>query len=459
MLRLLPVSSLAFPLLVALALSVGCGTSPQAATGAASAPPTEASLLEQVAPEGAISLEFWRRLDTPAAEELQQKLLAQFKAQHPAIDLQVRTFPDYQALYAETLGAMQRNDAPDLVAAYDTWAAEYYEAGALVALDPYVSSPRWGLKDAELADFFPNFLETTLFGQYSDRRLTFPYNKSVYLLYTNLNALAEAGIAQPAKRWTELDDHCARARSRTKKACLAFPVDPSVFVAMLSSQGIVPADRLGHGRMDDRGVLDVLSVLERLRGVRALSAAEPDQALRDFLQGDALYYLGSSSRLPAVTDAFAKAGRNWRVTVPPQMDATSSKATTLVGTNLALLRDRTVDLSESEVRRRLAAWLFIKFVTAPEITGLWGLDSSNGYFPLRRTVLDDPANLQKLQAQPHFADAFRIAQESARAEPNVKGWQDVRQIIGDTLVEMRAGRLDAQRAQQRLSKRSNQVLE
>jgi len=419
----------------------------------------EAVLLERASLDQPVDLEFWRREDTPAAEELQQKIVAQFGQQFPNIKLQVRTFPDYQALYAETLGAIQRDGAPDVAAAYDTWAAEYYEAGALVPLDTYVASPKWGLTDAELADFFPNFMEATQFGQYSGRRLTFPFDRSVYVLYTNLALMASAGIAQPAERLSELQAHCPQAKARAKKACMAFPTDPSFFTALLYGQGITPVDRLGKSKLDDRSVLETLQVLERLHTTRALTNVELHQARLDFLRGDTLYHVDSSSHLPDVAEAFGKAGRPWRVTLVPQAEGTLTKATTLVGSNVAILKRNGAEVTAAEIRRRLAAWLFVEYFTSPEITAIWGLDSSNGYFPLRRSVLDVPANLQKVQAQPQFADAFRIAQENGKTEPNARRWQDVRQIIGDSLAELGLGRLDALRAQQRMTKRANQVLE
>lgn len=441
-----------------LVAGVACASAPPAVVDGGGRP-DEASLLERMTLDQPVQLEFWGRQGTPEAEALQQKIVAQFGQQFPAIQLQVRTFPDYQALYAETLGAIQRNEAPDIATVYDTWAAEYYEAGALVPLDAYVASPKWGMTDAELADFFPNFLDATQFEEYAERRLTFPFHKSVYVLYTNLSLLSTAGLAQPAERWTELDAHCAQVKARAKKACMAFPTDPSLFTAMLYGQGITPVDGVGHSKLDDRGVLDALKALERLRGVRALANVEPHQARSDFLRGEALYHVDSSGLLPSVSEAFSKAGRSWRVSLVPQLEGATGRATTLVGSNVAILKRKGVELTQGEVRRRLAAWLFVEFFTSAEITSIWGFDSSNGYFPLRRSVLDVPANLQKLQAQPQFAEAFRIAQEAGKTEPNVRGWQEVRQIIGDSLAELGAGRLDAQRAQQRMMKRANQVLE
>lgn len=438
--------------------AVACAAAPPAAVDGGERP-DEASLMERLSMDQTVLLEFWRREGTSEAEALQQKIVAQFAQQFPAIQLQVRTFPDYQSLYAETLGAIQRNEAPDVAGAYDTWASEYYEAGALVPLDAYVASPKWGMSEAELTDFFPNFLNATQFDEYAGRRLTFPFHKSVYVLYTNLSLLNSAGLAQPAERWSELDAHCAQVKARAKKACMAFPTDPSLFTAMLYGQGIAPVDAVGHSKLDDRGVLDALRALERLRGTRALAKVEPHQARSDFLRGEVLYYVDSSSLLPTVAQAFSKGGHSWRVSPVPQLEGASVRATTLVGSNVAILKRQGVDLTEAEVRRRVAAWLFVEFVTSSEITALWGLDSSNGYFPLRRSVLDVPANLQKLQAQPQFAEAFRIAQEAGKTEPNVRGWQEVRQIIGDSLAELGAGRLDAQRAQQRMMKRANQVLE
>ena len=119
-----------------------------AAPAPAAPPPTNGDLLadiDGVTIDRPLTLRFWRRSGNAASETVQQEIVKRFEAENPNIKVETRLYGDYNTLYTQTLGAIQADRPPDVVADYETWAAEYYEQGALLPLDAYVKSGRYGL--------------------------------------------------------------------------------------------------------------------------------------------------------------------------------------------------------------------------------------------------------------------------------------------------------------------------
>ena len=83
-----------------------------------------------------------------------------------------------------------------------------------------------------------------------------------------------------------------------------------------------------------------------------------------------------------------------------------------------------------------AAWAFVKHFTAPESVVRWSLGT--GYLPIRKSAANHPDMLASWAEWPHNRAAFD-ALAHAKAEPNVKGWQQVRQEVERVETEVLSG--------------------
>jgi len=146
-------------LIVLLVVAGGCGAhgASNPATGAAPAVPGGIDSIQITQP---VELLFWHR-QAGDSEVLQQKLIDEFTASNPNIRIRAESLGDYDKLYQKTLSSIQAGAAPDLVAAYESQAAEYFEAGALVPFDDFVHSQKYGLTDEQLRDYIPSFMSAT----------------------------------------------------------------------------------------------------------------------------------------------------------------------------------------------------------------------------------------------------------------------------------------------------------
>jgi ABC-type glycerol-3-phosphate transport system substrate-binding protein len=395
---------------------------------------------------GPVELLFWHR-QAGDSETLQQTLIDEFMAANPNIRIKAETLGDYDKLYQKTLSAIQAGATPDLVAAYESQAAEYYAAGAIVPFDDYIHSEKYGLTDAQLRDYIPSFMAATKFPQYGGKMLTFPYTKSDLVMYTNLDMLRSLGFERPAATWDEFLTHC-RAAAAAGRQCHAMSLDASTFAAIVYSYGgSLINDQGTKVRFDEQPVARTLQLYETLSKERLAYQIQGTDDQTDLLSGKAMYMIRSSTSLPRLAAGFGDPNR-WAVGIIPQ-GTTDKKRTVLFGANISIMK--------STPEKQLAAWLFIKYLTQPDVTARWGLDPSNGYFPVRQSALEKPEAAQFFKDNPHFQEALEVAKQ-AEVEPSAAGWQEVRRIIQDGITAIATGQATAAQVQQQITDKSNQAL-
>ncbi len=434
----------AIALLTTMLVLAGCGAS--GTSGSPANVRVSAGDVDSVQLTRPVELLFWHR-QTGESEILQQQLIDEFMAANPNIRIKAETLGDYDKLYQKTLSAIQANAAPDLVAAYESQAAEYYEAGALVPFDEYIKSTKYGLTQAQVRDYIPSFLEATKFAQYGGKSLTFPYTKSDLVMYTNMEALRSLGFDAPAATWDEFLAHCRKAVSLNRQ-CYAMSIDASTFAAIVYSNGGSLVNEQGtKSRLDEPAVTKTMQLYETLGREKLAYQIQGTDDQNDLLSGKAVYMIRTSTALPRLAAGFGDNSR-WDVSIIPQ-GTTDKKATVLFGANISIMK--------STPEKQLAAWTFIKYLSQPEVTARWGLHPSNGYFPLRQSALEKPEAIQFLEENPHFKTAFEIARV-AQVEPSARGWQEVRRLIQDSLTAIVTGQATAAQAQQTLTEKANQAL-
>ncbi|MEK7215044.1 MAG: serine/threonine-protein kinase [Chloroflexota bacterium] len=409
----------------------------------------EAPRIDDIELTQPVELVFWHQRSAEF-DPLQQQMIDEFTARNPNVKIKTEAFADYNRIYQRVLGAIQAggNSTPDLVAAFESQAAEYYEAGAVAPFDDYLASPRYGLTAAEQADFVPSYIEATRFPQYGGKRLTYPFTKSALLLYTNMRVLRSLGFQQPAATWGDFLTHCRRAAALNRE-CYAVEPDPSTVDGIIFSYGgEVAAPDGTRSRFDEPATAAALDLYATL-GKERLGYLAPGSGLQiaDLASGKALYLIRSSSALPRL-DARFPSRNDWEVSIIPQ-GRPDKKVTVLYGANITIMK--------STPEKQLAAWLFIKYFTQPDVTARWGLDPSNGYFPLRNSGLTTPEARKVLGENPHFAKALDISR-FARVEPSALGWQQVRLLLQEAATDVFLGKMSVDEARRILVERANRVL-
>ena len=113
---------------------------------------------EGVDPSGQ-QITYWHPFSDQREETLNQIVQAFNTSNEYGVTVTAAGQGDYGDLFQKMLPLLNTDAAPDLVVAYQNQAATYQLANALVDMTPLVESSTWGLSQADLSDFYPNFLE------------------------------------------------------------------------------------------------------------------------------------------------------------------------------------------------------------------------------------------------------------------------------------------------------------
>lgn len=363
---------------------------------------------------------FWDRQTTDTAELLQQ-MVKEFNAQYAGVPVRVERAGGYEEIERKVTASLRAGVVPALAVGYPNTIMEYIRANAVVAFDGFMHDPELGLTPADLDDFYPAAIEMNVYPQFGGKMYSFPFAKSVLVMYVNHKVLRDSGIGQPPSTWDEFLAQCRRIKERTGKYAYAVDADCSTFDGMVYSRG-------GEVYRDGATLFD------SPEAVQALALYEVAFAFR------------TSSGSIYVDQVMKGRADDWGITQIPQTDP-ARPATVLYGPNFVLFN--------STPEQQQAAWAFVKFFTTPKMSVRWA--RGTGYLPIRRSAVAHP-DLKKQWEEKAYLKAPFDCLPSARSEPNVAGWQDVRALVERAVADVLAGRANAQDTAAKLKAQADEAV-
>jgi multiple sugar transport system substrate-binding protein/sn-glycerol 3-phosphate transport system substrate-binding protein len=145
----------------------------------------------------------------------------------------------------------------------------------------------------------------------------------------------------------------------------------------------------------------------------------------DFGNGSLLFAVGSSSGLPYYGSAVDE-GAAFEWSIAPLPHTTPDPVQNVYGAS--------VSIPKTTPERELAAWLFIKYYTSPEVQATWA--AASGYFPVRYSVAAGLTDY--FEANPTFKTAFDMLQYGV-AEPPVPGYDFARDLASEAMAAIVSG--------------------
>ena len=396
--------------------------------------------------EPAAELIFWH---TQAQENssLLQEIVDDYNATSPPMKVSARYIGGYGPLFQKVRATISTGNLPDLVVAYESMVAEYVESEAAVALDDYISDPKIGLSTESLADIFPSILANNRYAAYGDKYYTFPFTKSILMLYYNADLLRQAGFDAPPATWAEFRTQCLAVKKLGKKG-YALSVDASTLNAMVMSFGgkILSDDRT-QALFDRPAGIAAFKLISDL--VKSGAAYQVDRESygdrKDFSSGRCAFLIRSSTTRPYIEDDI-KGKFNWDLTVIPHAKGVEP-VTVLFGANIAVMK--------TTPERQRAAWQFIKYFCSQAVTAQWS--TGTGYLPVRKSAAESETVKAFFAKSPRNRRAFDTL-PLARPEPGVFGWQAVRNAIEEAESDAIGGRIPPEKIAKDLTAKANKVL-
>ncbi len=353
------------------------------------------------------------------------KMIADFNATNEwKITVKGEYAGPYNDIYNKMVAAIAAKNPPELVVAYQNQAATYEASDALVDMNPYVNDAKWGL-GKDLPDYFDGFINQDVNKQFGGQRLGFPPNRSVELMYVNLDMLKAAGITAPPRTWDEFAADCAKVTSK-EKGTYGYALDnldASHVYAFVVSRGGEFARPDGKGYSLNTPEMKATMLYMRSLVTQGIARKIPkkydDQT--DFGNGLVAFTTGSTSGL-TYYDKAVQSNKNgpfaWTVAAIPQLAATAAPAIDLYGAS--------VSITKTTPAKQLAAWLFIKWFSDPKQQAQWTHVSR--YFPVRKSA--EPLIKDLLDGDARFAAAWSVLKTARlKAEPPYAGYDLVRDAI------------------------------
>src|SRR5437763_12119140 len=163
---------------------------------------------------GPVTITLWHALTSDPQKGALEALVKKFNDTNgKGITVTALNQGNYTQLYQKTLGAIQAGALPELAHAYESFVADYMKADTVVDLGPYKDSAKNGLTKQSQDDIYKSYYDTNTFPQYGNRLLSWPFTKSLAVMYVNDDVLKELGKPTP-KTWDEFE---ATALAATKK--------------------------------------------------------------------------------------------------------------------------------------------------------------------------------------------------------------------------------------------------
>ncbi|PCJ63195.1 MAG: hypothetical protein COA73_05445 [Candidatus Hydrogenedentota bacterium] len=276
--------------------------------------------------------------------------------------------------------------------------------------------------------------------------VSFPYTKSVLVLYYNKRVLRAAGIEAPPATWDAFLQQCRQIKERTGKHAISIDVDCSTISGMIFSMGGVIIED-GISQYDSPESVRVFTLIETLFKEK-LAFQNPPRTFNDetAFSNDEIAFLLRTSAQYSYLENLMEDHDNWGIAPIPQADL-DNPGTVLSGGNLTIFN------TTQEQQR--TAWAFIRYFTSPEISARWALGT--GYLPVRLSAAQHP-DMQAFWAQwPDNRVAFDCL-IFAHPEPNLAGWQEIRGLVENAETEVITGLKSGEQAARDLKEKADRIL-
>ena len=339
-----------------------------------------------------VTLTFWHAM-SGSNEEAMIKITEDFMKEYPHITVKLENQGGYTDLFDKLMASAKSNQLPNLAQIYSNRLSWYVDKGLALDLTPYMNDPAIGFTAEELADIPEMFLDNCIWdgGQYA-----LPFNKSMMVLYYNVDMLAEAGVEVPTtwEEWAEASKKLTKDTDNDGEPDIygtVFANNLSTDIAPWVHQAGGTAlldDATGTPLFTSDAMKEAIAFLNGMfQDGSARFADEDKNANVPVQQGRAAMCVASTSALPTIEKNTLE-GINIHCAALP---ANKTDAQLYYGTNVTIY-DVGTD-AEKE-----AAWLYLKYFIATDNTAYFA--SQTGYMPVRKSAMNSDVYKDVLAAKP-----------------------------------------------------------
>ncbi len=365
----------------------------------------------------------WWHNHSGSREENMLPLLERFNEEN---ECGITLVPENQGSYNDIRDKVNASAAAGeqpaaLVVGYQNDQAFYQLNESLVDLNTYVDDPHWGLTEEERNDFYDSFFNQSIHPVFDNQRLGFPPNRSMEVLYYNQTWLEELGYEGPPTTPDEFREMACAAAEANGDGTGGYILrdDASAVAAWTFAFGgdVLTEDGTGYV-YDGDATVEAMAFLKQLYDDGCAYFFTEGFPNPEFAARRGIFAQGSSSGIPFYAGDMAtiaeEEGREqdeWGVTAIPH--TTDEPVQNIYGGDIMI--------TNTTPEQQLAAWIFLKWFTSPEIQAEW--DQISGYFPTRQSTNDFLEGYT--EENPQWGQAVELLPYSYY-EPQLISYQSVR---------------------------------
>lgn len=349
-----------------------------------------------------VEVSFWHAFGQDKEATIREYADA-FEDLYPNVTITMLSQGGYTDLRSKVVKSIVTGETPTMLIGYPDHVADYLEGEAILSLDPFINDDEVGFTDEELDDFVDSYLaENKQFG----KTMGLPFNKSTEVLIYNKTYFDANNLTVPTT-WDELKTVSQSIKADTGKWGFAYDSTSNLFITLTRQWGGEYTNADGELLFDNAETKAALTFYKEMydAGLATTPATwEQNYASEPFKAKNVYMTIGSTAGISYNVPA----NESFEIGVAPipQKDE-NSKAVIQQGTNLSIMANSTDE-------ERLAAWLFIKYLSSEEITTDWAIKT--GYLPVRKSALDSDDYQEFLDTPKDFEKYTSMAANAAYAQ-------------------------------------------
>lgn len=357
-----------------------------------------------------VPVTYWTSFTSGVNGDAQNKLIADFNAANPDIEVTASPYESYEAIATALITGLQTGDVPDLTLFSEAWWFRFYLAEVLTDLNTLITP------ETNVADY-----NQTLFAEYQRNggQYAIPFARSTPLLYYNNEMVEAAGLTgEVFAKWSTLQEAGADLIAGSG-AEVAFSFGSAAGYGAWFLQGTVwgfngaYSDPELNILLTEQGAVDAATALQGL--VTSGVAAAVSDPTQNWLTGATVGTFASTGSLGGFTTS---ATFDFRTAFLP---AELTFGCCTGGSGLAIL-----NTSADEVQQ--AAFRFIEYCTSTEVTSAWS--QATGYMPVRTSARDSEPMQAYFTENPNAKTAVDQLEQTQQVDAVMVSVPNGAQIIG-----------------------------
>ncbi|MDN5280676.1 MAG: multiple sugar transport system substrate-binding protein [Clostridiales bacterium] len=372
--------------------------------------------------EGRVRIVFWHAMGGPLGKVMDD-LVNRYNNSQKDYFIKSINMGSYDTLAKKVLASLVAEEAPDISQNYETLTKKFIKHKKIVCLDDLIASETEDIK----GDIIPVLLENNTF---DGKLYSFPFNKSVPVLYYNKDMFRKVGL-DPDRGPATLDELASYARQITEfhkntgdekdagvygYGCSKANVW-SFLNRILQFGGKIVTEDAKRSYFDEEPAINALAFLQGMLREKIAIEGQGFDHQNDFIAGKCGIIESS-----IVSKVFMENSIDFDFGVAP-LPKQVKKGVILSGSNINIFNN-------GDPKKIAGAWDFVKWFTSTEIGAEWSIRTT--YMPVRKSSLQSEYFQKAQQKDPNLKAPY-VQLEYCEFEPRLTCWFEVRDLMADHL--------------------------